>query len=87
MQLGEKLSKVYATVDDIDLWVGGLLEPKIAGSIIGLTFREIIADQFARLKKGDKYFFDHDPSVNPGHFEIGESIYINFDNQIIAFYL
>lgn len=59
---------MYASVDDIDLWVGGLLEPKVAGSILGITFRDIIAEQFARLKRGDKYFFDHDPSINPGHF-------------------
>lgn len=72
--MGDKLSKVYASVDDIDLWVGGLLETKIPGSIVGPTFRDIIADQFVRLKKGDKYFFEHDPSVNPEHFTLGNLI-------------
>lgn len=75
------MSKVYATVDDIDLWVGGLLEEKVPGSIVGATFRDIIADQFVRLKKGDKYFFDHDPSVNPGHFTLGMYIHI-YNNKI-----
>ncbi|KAJ8977727.1 hypothetical protein NQ317_019401, partial [Molorchus minor] len=65
---GEKLSRLYATVDDVDLWIGGLLEEKAPGSIVGLTFRDIIAEQFSRLKKGDRYFFDNDPSINPGHF-------------------
>lgn len=59
-------------MEDVDLWVGGLLEPKVAGSILGLTFRDIVAEQFARFKKGDKYFFEHDPSINPGHFTPGE---------------
>ncbi|XP_017778752.1 PREDICTED: chorion peroxidase, partial [Nicrophorus vespilloides] len=69
-QFGPKLASVYSSVDDVDLWVGGLLESKHAGSILGVTFRDIIADQFFRLKKGDKYFFDHDPSVNPSHFTL-----------------
>ncbi|KYB29080.1 chorion peroxidase [Tribolium castaneum] len=68
-ELGEKLKSVYASVNDIDLWVGGLLEEKAPGSIVGYTFRDIIADQFYRLKKGDKYFFENDPSVNPGFFQ------------------
>lgn len=51
--------------------MGGLLEPKAPGSILGITFRDIVAEQFARLKRGDKYFFDHDPSINPGHFTPG----------------
>lgn len=69
--MAEKLKSVYASVDDIDLWVGGLLEPKAPGSIVGITFRDIVAEQFARLKRGDKYFFDHDPRINPGHFTPG----------------
>ncbi|KAJ3627107.1 hypothetical protein MTP99_014513 [Tenebrio molitor] len=67
-ELSEKLRKVYASVNDIDLWVGGLLEEKSPGSIVGYTFRDIIADQFYRLKKGDKYFFENSPRINPGSF-------------------
>lgn len=78
---------MYATVDDIDLWVGGLLEPKAPGSILGITFRDIIADQFVRLKKGDKYFFDHDPSVNPGHFTLGiEELFTFNPNLYISYF-
>ncbi|KAK9879276.1 hypothetical protein WA026_004121 [Henosepilachna vigintioctopunctata] len=65
---GEALRKVYASVDDVDLWVGGLFEEKPEGSMVGYVFRDIIADQFVRLKNGDKYFFENDPSLNPGHF-------------------
>lgn len=68
---GEALGRVYASVDDVDLWVGGLLEPKPEGSIVGQVFRDIIADQFVRLKNGDKYFFENEPSLNPGHFTPG----------------
>ncbi|KAJ8932163.1 hypothetical protein NQ314_014875 [Rhamnusium bicolor] len=37
-EIGKKLGSVYATVDDVDLWVGGLLEEKAPGSIVGPTF-------------------------------------------------
>ncbi|KAF7285164.1 hypothetical protein GWI33_011703 [Rhynchophorus ferrugineus] len=67
-EMAEKLYKVYKSVDDVDLWVGGLLEPKAPGSLVGPTFRDIIADQFVQLKKGDRYFFENGPSINPGYF-------------------
>ncbi|KAJ8919142.1 hypothetical protein NQ315_012127 [Exocentrus adspersus] len=66
--IGNKLSSLYKTVDDVDLWVGGLLEEKAAGSILGQTFKNIIAEQFSRLKKGDRYFFENAPNINPGYF-------------------
>ncbi|CAG9823543.1 unnamed protein product, partial [Phaedon cochleariae] len=67
-EYADSLSTVYASVDDIDLWVGGLLEPKDGQGILGKVFRDMIAEQFSRLKKGDRYFFENDPTINPGHF-------------------
>lgn len=58
-------------MDDVDLWLGGLLEERSPGDLLGPTFSNILADQFSRLKKGDRYFFENDPSINPGHFTPG----------------
>ncbi|XP_050677729.1 chorion peroxidase-like [Leptidea sinapis] len=64
----QRLSSVYTHPHDIDLWVGGLLEKPIDGGILGATFSQIIGDQFTKLKKGDRYFYEHGPDVNPGAF-------------------
>ena len=50
--------RVYKSVDDVDLYLGGFLESAHEDSILGPVFKCIIGDQFARLKKGDKFFYD-----------------------------
>merc|ERR1712232_1052105 len=54
----EQLRSIYRHVDDIDLYVGGFLEAAHEDSILGPVFKCIIGDQFARLKKGDRFFYD-----------------------------
>lgn len=66
--IGEHLEQVYKSPHDIDLFVGGLLESSEDDAVVGPTFRDIIADQFSRLRRGDRYFYEHNPSINPGHF-------------------
>lgn len=65
---GEKLSQLYSHPDDVDLYVGGMLEPPVRGGVVGQTFAEIISDQFSRLMQGDRYFYSNGPRTNPGHF-------------------
>ena len=51
-----RLREVYGDdPDEIDLWVGGLLEDVVPGSQLGPTFLCIVADQFQRLRLGDRY--------------------------------
>ncbi|XP_053605798.1 chorion peroxidase [Plodia interpunctella] len=64
----QRLSSVYASPEDIDLWVGGLLEEQTEGGVVGPTFALILADQFSRIKRGDRYFYENGPDVNPGAF-------------------
>lgn len=67
---GKPLSEVYDHVDDIDLWVGGLLEQPYKDALLGPTFIDIIGEQFSRLRRGDRYFHEHEPATNPGHFTL-----------------
>lgn len=47
-------------VDDVDLWVGGLGEDHINDGMMGELFSAILADQFERLRVGDRFWFEND---------------------------
>jgi peroxidase len=58
-KLQVKLESLYGSVDDIDLWVGGLAEDHVRGSSVGETFQTIIVDQFERLRDGDRFWYQN----------------------------
>lgn len=62
------MAAVYQSPDDIDLWIGGLIESARGDGLVGPTFGDIIADQFSKFRQGDRYFYEHNPEINPGAF-------------------
>jgi peroxidase len=54
----EKLAAVYASPDDVDVWVGGLAEDHVPGAMVGETFFVILRDQFERLRDGDRFWYE-----------------------------
>ena len=65
-----KFQKVYAHDDDLDQIVAGISERPIDhDAFVGPTFGCIIADQFARLKRGDRFFYEF--SGHPAAFTRG----------------
>lgn len=57
--IAARLEQLYGTVDNIDLWVGGLAEDHMPGSSMGVTFSMIIIDQFQRLRDGDRFWYEN----------------------------
>lgn len=57
------LAELYGSPADLDLWVGGLMERPLRGGKLGRTFSCLLADQFKRLRAGDRIWYE-----NPGVF-------------------
>ncbi|XP_067002115.2 uncharacterized protein [Anabrus simplex] len=53
-----RISTIYKSVEDIDMYTGMLSEIPLEGGIIGPTVTCVLADQFVRLKKGDRYWYE-----------------------------
>jgi hypothetical protein len=58
-EVQQALEALYSTVDNIDLWVGGLAEDHMPGSSVGELIRTIVADQFQRLRDGDRFWYSN----------------------------
>jgi len=60
-----KLKQLYKHPANIDLFVGGILENIVDGGRIGPTFRCIIAEQFRRLRDGDRFWYEREGVFTP----------------------
>ena len=58
--LAAKLEQLYGSVDKIDAWVGILAEDHTRNSSLGETAAAVIADQFTRLRDGDRFWYQND---------------------------
>lgn len=54
----QNLQKLYVSVDDVDVTVGGSLEAHVEGTLAGPTFLCILTEQFYRTRVGDRFFFE-----------------------------
>lgn len=59
-QTRDKLRKVYKYVDDVDLFVGGILEEPFNGGGVGRTFTCILGSAFSNLRRGDRFWYETD---------------------------
>jgi hypothetical protein len=53
------LKALYGSVGNVELFVGGLAENHAPGSSVGSTFGAIIADQFERVRDGDRLWYQN----------------------------
>lgn len=52
------LAEAYDSVDDIDLWVGGLAEDHHYDAMVGELFYTILRKQFVALRDGDRFWYE-----------------------------
>jgi peroxidase len=52
------LKATFTSIDQVDLWTGGLSEHHMPGAMIGETFGLIIAHQFEALRDGDQFYYE-----------------------------
>lgn len=58
-EVQQRLSSIYPNVNVIDLWVGGLAEDPMPGGLVGETVQHILAEQFQRLRDGDRFWYEN----------------------------
>ncbi|KAI1290314.1 Chorion peroxidase [Halotydeus destructor] len=54
-----RFSTLYATVDDIDLFSAGVAEYPAPGAMTGPVFSCIMAEQFANVRRGDRFWYEN----------------------------
>ena len=59
------LADLYGSVDDVDLWVGALAEDHQSGAAVGPLIAAALAEQFERLRDGDRFWYENDEAFSP----------------------
>ncbi|GMR61893.1 hypothetical protein PMAYCL1PPCAC_32088, partial [Pristionchus mayeri] len=59
-----KLRSVYGHPANIDVWVGGIVEHRHSG-LVGPLIACIIADQFKRIREGDRFWYENPTVFSP----------------------
>jgi peroxidase len=62
--LQHALESVYKDVASIDPLIGGLAEDHTPGGALGPLFSAMMKEQFTRLRAGDRFWYENDPSLS-----------------------
>jgi len=56
-EIQDRMSSVYSSVEDVDMWVGALAEDHHDGAMVGELLYRGLKDQFERLRNGDRFYY------------------------------
>jgi peroxidase len=57
--LQKDLQTTFGSIDNVDLFIGGLAENHASNSRLGPTFQKIIGDQFQNVRAGDRFYWQN----------------------------
>ncbi|KAM6902517.1 eosinophil peroxidase [Xenentodon cancila] len=63
--LARQLLDLYGTPDNIDAWLGGVAEPFVQGGRVGPLFACLIANQFQKIRQGDRLWHEKQGVFTP----------------------
>ncbi|MBV9578048.1 MAG: peroxidase [Chloroflexi bacterium] len=73
--LQQSLQATYGSIDNVDLFMGGLAEAHVNGGRLGQTFEVIIGLQFFNLLTGDRFFWQNQNfDSNTAHMIAGTTL-------------
>lgn len=52
------------TIDNLDPWVGMLVEKHMPDALLGETVMDIMKKQFFNLREGDRFYYENDPAFS-----------------------
>ncbi|XP_041075162.1 eosinophil peroxidase [Polyodon spathula] len=58
--LAEKLSALYGTPENIDVWIGAISEPLLRGARVGALLACLLGRQFRELRDGDRFWWERE---------------------------
>lgn len=61
-----KVQSLYASLDNVDLWVGIIGERSLPGSDLGDLGGKLVAAQFRKIKNADKLWYENVLAGSPG---------------------
>lgn len=70
------LRRLYDSVDRVDPWIALLAESSnesMDRSVDGLTLRTVLAEEFLRLRDGDRFYYENDPALRQEREEIAST--------------
>ncbi len=70
-QIRAGLNQAYSSVDDLDLWVGGLAEDPLPVSMVGELIQHVLVRQFSALRDGDRFWYQR--VLNPEEIALVEN--------------